>query len=102
MVAEAAVDVVPLEHANAVELASTLRELLDASQRAIRWRGCALPLPGQENAVDRGSWGPTCPELQVVAIPRTNSLLLTVESETDRMRMRELIARLDEDAGRPR
>jgi hypothetical protein len=102
--AQQAVDVVPLEHANAVEVAATLRELLDASRRAILpWaRGCAFPLLGQENAMYRVSLEPPRQEFRFVSLPQTNALLLTAPSENELARVHELIVLLDEDAGRPR
>lgn len=42
------------------------------------------------------------PSVLVRAEPRTNSLVLPVESEADSMRMIELVRRLDQGPARPR
>jgi type II secretory pathway component GspD/PulD (secretin) len=103
-IAEQAVNVVPLQHAKADDVVSTLQELLDASRRAVsqRARGCALPLLGQEDAMYSGSLEPKRPESRIVALPQSNSLLLTAPDQTDRIRLRELIARLDQEPRAPR
>jgi type II secretory pathway component GspD/PulD (secretin) len=96
--AQESVEVVPLKHATAVELASTLNELLEASRRAVSNRGCALPRPGTEVQMPRGHSEPVAPDFQVVADAHTNSLVVSYSNADDLPRLLELIGRLDADA----
>ena len=101
-IAEQSVDIVPLERATAVDVASTLRELLELSRRVVRNRGCAFPHLGQEDAMHSGALEPKSPQPRIVAIPQSNSLLVTATSESERSALLELIARLDKATDRPR
>jgi len=92
------VELVPLKHANATEIASTLNELLEASWRAVRSRGCALPKPGKEDEMHREDWGPVAAEFQVAVDPCTKSLVVQYSDACDLPRLLELIDRLDSDA----
>jgi general secretion pathway protein D len=88
-----AMQVVPLKHAPATEVAATLNELLEASRRAVEGRGCPGFFVRSDGEPSGGADGPS----SVEADPRTNSLIVVAGSATELERMLELIARLDQD-----
>jgi hypothetical protein len=98
---ELSFEVMPLRHAAASELASTLNELLEASCRPILHRGCALPKRGLENEMYRSDRDSEHPSWNIVADPRTNSLVLVTADLSERAKLLELIARLDADVREP-
>jgi type II secretory pathway component GspD/PulD (secretin) len=88
-----AMQVVPLKHASATELAAALSELLEASRRAVEGRGCPGFFVRSKGEHPRDAGGPTSVEADL----RTNSLIVVAKSATDLERMLELIGRLDRD-----
>ena len=95
--AETSIEVVPLKHAAAAELACTLNELHEAMSRPV-FSWCALPKPGEECQMNRSLWGRKRSRWSVVADPRTNSLVVSSEDPCELPRLLELIGRLDADA----
>ena len=93
---EQAFEVVPLKHASAVELAPTLRILMDECQWAIahrnRYRIPKLDVWSERYFSDEGPEGVPW---RVVAYPRTNSIVFSSSDPEDLPRLRELIAKLD-------
>lgn len=85
-------EVIPLEYASAEEIGSTIEELLEASQQAIRGRQAqAQQVQGATGALQgRGE------DAKILVDPRTNSLLVMAMPE-DMPGIKELVARLDVD-----
>jgi general secretion pathway protein D len=84
-------EVIPLEFASADELAGTIEELLDASQRAVSGNRGQQPAQGATAQLQRGRT-----ETKIMVQPSTNSLLVMAMPE-DMPRIKQLIARLDID-----
>jgi len=85
-------EVVPLQHADAQEVAETITELLEASRQAAMFRlqnqgGCALRIPDAPVPVSK-------PIARTLPARRTNSVLVQTVPE-DMPRLIELIELLD-------
>lgn len=85
-------EVIPIEYSSAEEIATTIEELLDASQRARQGRA-------QQQAQVQGATGVLAAadqQAKIMTDPRTNSLLVMAMPE-DMPNIKELVARLDVD-----
>lgn len=85
-------EVIPLEYASAEEIASTIEELIEASNNAVRGRQAAqAQVQGATGAIaGRGE------EPKILVDPRTNSLLVMAMPE-EMPNIKQLVARLDVD-----
>lgn len=84
-------DILPLEFAAADEIAGTIEELLDASQRAAQAGAQNQAPQGVTGALRRGQ-----SETKIMVDPRTNSLIVMAMPD-DMPAIRELVARLDSE-----
>lgn len=84
-------DILPLEFAAADEIAGTIEELLDASQRAAQAGAQNQGPQGVTGSLRRGQT-----ETKIMVDPRTNSLIV-MAMPADMPAIRELVARLDSE-----
>lgn len=84
---EQAFEVIALKHASAMEMANTIDELLQHSPR------CQIRVRKTQQA-GSSSLKPQSVKIRVLADQRTNSLLVTANSQ-DMLQIRELVAALD-------
>lgn len=79
---------IPLEHADAREVAALLNQLMLDSERVASWRGCVLYEPGFEPV-----W--TDPGPHYAALDRRTLAVLRWPQGEDLDRLRELLERMD-------
>jgi len=83
----------PIEFAAAEEIASTIAELLEASQRALQGRAQVQQAQGVSGQLQGGAT-----EAKIMVDPRTNSLLVLSSAE-QLARVEQVVAQLDVEVG---